>query len=95
MDYKQMAVINERKLKTENEELKQRIEELEAQNDYECECNKEFVATQKENERLKTLLNNVCAYLVEFLHPDDLTAEHSKMAFDMTAEEHKKYIMGE
>lgn len=64
MDYKQMAVINERKLRAKNE-------------------------------RLDILLNNVCAYLVEIMHTDDMTAEHSKIAFGMTAEEHKKYILGE
>lgn len=35
-------------------ELQQCIEELEAQFAYECECNKELVATQEENKRLKT-----------------------------------------
>lgn len=34
-------------------DLQQRIEELEAQFAYECECNKELVATQEENKRLK------------------------------------------
>lgn len=49
----------------------------------------------KNYERLELLLNNVCAYLAEIMHKDDMTAEHSKMAFGMTEEEHKKYILGE
>ena len=66
MDYKQLAVINERKLK-------------------------------EQNERLKILLNNICAYLCELCSHDEdfFTAEHSKMFFDMNKNEHIKYILGE
>lgn len=71
MDYKRIAVINERKLKAKNEELKeeifnlkQRIEEVEGQFAYECECNKEFVACQNENERLKEIVYNAIMELV-------------------------------
>lgn len=97
MDYKQMAVINERKLKTENEELKARVEELEQQFAYECGCNAELVETQKKNERLDILLNNVCSYICELCSHDKdfFTKEHSKMFFGMTEKEHKKYIFGE
>ena len=104
MDYKQMAIINERKLKEQNEklqneifDLRQRIDELEAQFGYECECNKDLVATQNANERLDILLNNVCAYLCELCSHDEdfFTKEHSKQFFGMTAKEHKKYILGE
>ena len=41
------------KLLDKEEELETRVEELEGQLAYECECNKELVDTQKENERLK------------------------------------------
>lgn len=51
---------------------------------------------QKENERLELLLNQVCAYVVELLDPDDLnSAEHSAICFGMNRKEHKKYILGE
>ena len=51
---------------------------------------------QKENERLEFLLSQVCAYVVELLHPDDLkSAEHSAICFGMNRKEHKKYILGE
>ena len=57
-----------------------------------------FVCIEKKKlkklERAEILLYNVCAYLAEILHTDDMTAEHSKMAFGMTKEEHKKYILG-
>lgn len=45
--------------------LKMRIEELEGQLAYECECNKELVDTQNENERLKTLLYNALVWIDE------------------------------
>lgn len=64
MDYKQMAVINERKLRAENE-------------------------------RLKTLLYNVCGFIIEEMLTEDITEDWSNYQFGMTAEEHKKYILGE
>lgn len=92
-----LAMLNKQLTKEQlkNIELSTRVEELEGQYAYECECNKQFVETQNKCERLDTLLNNVCAYLAELLHQDDLTAEHSYVCFGMTEEEHKKYIMGE
>lgn len=52
-------------IEEENENLKQRliekdarIEELEGQFAYECECNKQFVECQRENEELKQQLKN-------------------------------------
>lgn len=98
MDYKQMAVINERKLKAQNEklqneifDLKQRIEELEAQFGYECECNKDLVAIQNANERLKTLLYNTIVCLEEEQIFD--THERLLQYLDMTEKEYNE-IMG-
>ena len=42
-----------------------RVDELQGQFDYECGCNKELVATQDKNERLKILLANALTILEE------------------------------
>lgn len=57
-----------KKLNEENKQLKERIEELESQFDYECECNKDFVACQNENERLKEQLTEQIDYKDEYYH---------------------------
>lgn len=82
-----MSLKNREYLQRENETLKETLA---------------IVLTQKKevsknNERLKTLLNNVCAYLCELASHDKdfFTEKHSKLFFDMTKEEHKKYILGE
>ena len=97
MDYRDIAVFNERRLKEKVADLEAKCEELEQQFTYECECNKQFVETQNKCERLDVLLNNVCAYLCELVSNDTdfFTEEHSKLFFDMTEDEHKKYILGE
>lgn len=63
MDYKNIAVKNEQK-------LKQKLE------------------------RLEILLYNIGTYVAE-LDNECKEAEHSKMCFGMTEEEHNKYILGE
>lgn len=87
-----LAMLNRKisRLEQANTTLQEKLE-------YECECNKQFVETQNKCERLDILLNNVCAYLCELCERDDdfFTAEHSHSCFDMTEEEHKKYILGE
>ena len=40
-------------LDKENKELKELLEEVQAQYEYECECNKQFVDCQRENVQLK------------------------------------------
>ena len=77
-------------LTKENFDLKARVEELESQNDYECECNKDFVAYQNENERLKEIL--ACA--VNDLYFHNYTREDIIESLEITEEEYNKY-MGE
>lgn len=92
-NYKDMAIINERKLKEQIEELEAKIDELEAQFGYECECNKELVATQNANERLKVLLYNAMIFISEELYEDDEQKWFENM-LGMTEKEYKE-IMGE
>ena len=102
MDFRQVAVFKERKLREENEELKEkikkleeenfdlkaRVEELESQNDYECECNKDFVVYQNENERLKKILG--CAVSDLYFH--NYTKRDVIKSLEITEEEYNKYI---
>ena len=59
-----------KELETQLREKDARIEELEGQFAYECECNKQFVECQRENERLKaelkTLIKNEKVFSREF-----------------------------
>lgn len=49
----------------ENKELKELLEEVQGQYEYECECNKQFVACQQENNSLKQQLKSQPAEIVE------------------------------
>lgn len=94
MNYNQiMAMLNKKvaKKQEEIEELKARIEELEQQYGYECECNKQFVETQNKCERLGTLLYNAITCLEE----EQVFDTHERLLnyLCMTEEEYIK-IMG-
>ena len=52
-------------LDKENKELKELLEEVQGQYEYECECNKQFVACQQENNSLKQQLKSQPAEIVE------------------------------
>lgn len=52
-------------LDKENKELKELLEEVQGQYGYECECNKQFVDCQQENDLLKQQLKNQPAEIVE------------------------------
>lgn len=58
-DQSKVAVSQElKRLRKRVKELEAEIEEVKGQYDYECECNKQFVACQKENEKLKQEVND-------------------------------------
>lgn len=61
---------------------------MESQNDYECECNKDFVAYQNENERLKEILSNAIRNFEFDEYEHGAILQH----FNMTEEEYNKYI---
>ena len=52
-------------LDKENKELKELLEEVQGQYEYECEYNKQFVACQQENNSLKQQLKSQPAEIVE------------------------------
>lgn len=53
-DKSRIAVNQElKRLRKRVKELEEQLEEVQGQYDYECECNKQFVACQKENEKLE------------------------------------------
>lgn len=62
-----LAMLNKQvaKEQAKNRELELKVEELEGLFGYECECNKQFVETQNECERLKILLTNALVVLEE------------------------------
>lgn len=58
-DQGRVAVSQElKRLRKRVKELEEQLEEVQGQYDYECECNKQFVACQKENEKLKQEVND-------------------------------------
>ena len=59
-DNKSQIAINQeiKRLRERVHELEEQLEEVQGQYDYECECNKQFVAYQKENEKLKQEVND-------------------------------------
>ena len=68
-----------------------KVDELQGQFDYECGCNKELVATQDKNERLKILLANALTILEENGFGGQSFCQDE---LGMTEEEYKD-IMGE
>ena len=88
-----LAMLNKQLTKEQlkNIELATRLEEVESQYAYECECNKQFVETQKKCERLEILIVNALTLLEEqgFGGKSFAVAE-----LGMTEQEYKN-IMGE
>lgn len=89
--YIAMLYKNTRKEREEKEELKLRLEELEGQYAYECECNKQFVETQNKCERYKILLINALILLEENGFGGDSFAINE---IGITSKEYRE-IMGE
>lgn len=84
-------VIIDNKKYIDLEYCKNKIDELQGQFDYECGCNKELVATQDKNERLKILLANALTILEENGFGGQ---SFCKDELGMTEEEYKE-IMGD
>lgn len=77
-DQSRVAVSQElKRLRKRVKELEEEIEEVKGQYDYECECNKQFVACQKENEKLKQQLE-IFKLSNEALQQDNLDLSYDK-----------------
>lgn len=77
-DQSRIAVIQElKRLRKRVKELEEQLEEVQGQYDYECECNKQFVACQKENEKLKQQLE-IFKLSNEALQQDNLDLSYDK-----------------
>lgn len=96
-----LAMLNKQVVKEQakNRELELKVEELEEQFGYECECNKQFVETQNKCERLKTLLYNAITMLKDAYNIDDtlVSIEDTDLLDElgMTQEEYDKIIGGD
>ena len=77
-DQSRVAVSQElKRLRKRVKELEEEIEEVKGQYDYECECNKQFVDCQKENEKLKQQLE-IFKLSNEALQQDNLDLSYNK-----------------
>lgn len=78
-DQSRVAVSQElKRLRKRVKELEEEIEEVKGQYDYECECNKQFVACQKENAELKKQLE-IFKLSNEALQQDNLDLSYDKV----------------